>query len=85
MATFTKPGNLNGAELKQELATVGIIVESIKDNADGTISFETDKESDANVIVLAHNGTIQAPEPTIPQKLASVGLSIDDLKEALGL
>ena len=27
----------------------------------------------------------QEPEPTIEQKLASVGLSVDELKEALGL
>lgn len=32
----------------------------------------------------AHNPTPPA-EPTIEQKLASVGLSIDDLKAALGL
>lgn len=31
----------------------------------------------------AHNGT--TPELTIAEKLASVGLSVDDLKAALGL
>jgi len=31
----------------------------------------------------AHDGT--TPEPTIAEKLASVGLSVDDLKAALGL
>lgn len=31
----------------------------------------------------AHDGTV--PEATVIEKLASVGLSIDDLKEALGL
>ena len=36
-------------------------------------------------IVAAHNGTVIASEPTVVQKLASVGLSIDDLKDALGL
>ena len=85
MATFTKPENLNGTELKQELAASGIVIESIKDNLNGTISFDTDKESEATSIVAAHNGTTEAPELTIFEKLASVGLSIDDLKVALGL
>ena len=85
MATFTKPENLNGTELKQELAASGIVIESIKDNLYGTISFDTDKVSEATSIVAAHNGTTEAPELTISEKLASVGLSIDDLKVALGL
>ena len=85
MATFTKPANLNGAELKQELAAVNIIVDSVQDNLDGTITFQTDKETKAAEIVSQHDGTTIAPEPTINQKLSSVGLSIDDLKLALGL
>jgi len=85
MATFTKPQNLNGAELKQELAEVGIVVESIKDNLDGTISFDTDKSDLAKPVIDAHDGTVIPAEPTIDQKLASVGLSIDDLKAALGI
>jgi hypothetical protein len=31
------------------------------------------------------NNPTPTPEPTIEQKLASVGLSVDDLKTALGL
>ena len=43
---------------------------------------ETQKEADD--AIAAHNPP--APiEPTVVEKLASVGLSIDDLKEALGL
>ena len=85
MATFTKPENLNGAELKQELAAVKIIVDSVKDNLDGTITFETDEESKAAEVVSQHNGTTIAPELSTEQKLASVGLSLDDLKAALGV
>jgi len=85
MKTFTKPQNLNGAELKEELAAEGIVVEKIYDNADGTISFKANNESKAAGIVAAHNGTTVAPEPTIADKLASVGLNLDDLKAALGL
>jgi hypothetical protein len=85
MKTFTKPKNLNGAELKEELAAEGILIEKIYDNANGTISFKADNESKAAEIVAAHNGTTVAPEPTIAEKLASVGLNLDDLKAALGL
>ena len=86
MNIFDKPTNLNGAELKEELAAVGIIVETIRDNADNTISFETTNEAQAAEVaqvVAAHNGTTVAPEPTIADKLASVGLSLDELKAAI--
>lgn len=85
MKTFNKPINLNGSELKEELAIEGIFVEKIFDNGDNTISFDTDNESEAAVVVAIHNGRTVAPEPTIEDKLASVGLSLDDLKVALGL
>ena len=85
MKTFTKPENLNGAELMAELAAVGIIVDKVFDNADGTIGFDTNNESAAATVVAAHNGTTVAPEPTIEDKLASVGLNLSDLKTALGI
>jgi hypothetical protein len=85
MKTFSKPKNLNGAELMAELASVGVMVDKVFDFSNGTIGFETDDEAAAAAVVAAHNGTTVAPEPTIADKLASVGLTIDDLKEALGL
>lgn len=85
MKNFTKPTNLNGAELIEELANAGIVVNEIYDNSDGTISFDTDNEAVATTIVAKHNGTTVVPEPSIEDKLASVGLKIDDLKTALGL
>jgi hypothetical protein len=85
MKTFTRPANFNGAELKNELADVGIIVEFIRDNGIDTITFATSNEAKAAEIVAAHNGTIVAPEPSIEDKLASVGLNVRDLKTALGL
>ena len=85
MKTFNKPANLNGAELKAELAAEGIIVETINDNADGTIFFETDNEAKAASVVANHNGNVIPAEPTVADKLASDGLNLDDLKEALGL
>jgi ABC-type Zn uptake system ZnuABC Zn-binding protein ZnuA len=85
MKTFNRPMNFNGAELKKELADVGIVVDFIRDNGIDTISFTTTNESKAAEIVAAHNGNTVANEPTIEEKLASVGLSLPDLKTALGL
>ena len=42
------------------------------------------RPSDESILSEIENPTPK-PEPTIEQKLALVGLSIDDLKEALGL
>jgi len=85
MKTFNKPKNLNGAELIDELKKEGILVTEIFDFGNNTIGFETDDEIKSSDVVAKHNGTIIAPEPTIEQKLSSVGLTIDDLKVALGL
>ena len=85
MKTFTKPQNLNGAELKAELFSIGIAVDTIIDFGDGTIGFETDNESAAAAVVAAHNGTTVAPEPTIEDKLQAAGLTLDELKQILGL
>jgi len=85
MKTFTKPQNLNGAELKSELFSIGIAVDTIIDFGDGTIGFETDNESAAAAVVAAHNGTTVAPEPTIEDKLQAAGLTLDELKQILGL
>lgn len=85
MENFPKPQNLNGSELMQELAAQGIEVAEVVDFADGTIGFETEQPELAAQIVAAHDGTILAPEPSVDDKLASVGLSLDDLKAALGV
>jgi len=52
------------------------------DNGDLIVSGECTK-TEAQAALSAHDGT--TPEATIAEKLASVGLSIDDLKAALGL
>ena len=90
MIQFTKPTNLNGAELLQELALVGVtlqnetIAPSIDGNGDFWLDIKPADETKAAAVVAAHNGTVIAPEPTIASKLASVGLSIEELKAALG-
>ena len=88
MIQFTKPTKLNGVELLAELNAAGVAITQ-SPMVDGAGNFwldiaETDKAK-ATSIVAAHNGTIVAPEQSIEDKLASVGLSVPDLKTALGL
>jgi len=88
MITFTKPQNLNGKELLDELSAVGVVVEGLPtDDGAGNLilNIASKDEVKAAAVVAAHNGTTVAPEPTVEQKLASVGLNLDDLKQALGL
>lgn len=91
MIQFNKPENLNGLELLDELAAVGIILDKmeqvpvIESNGSLWLDIDSADEAKAAAVVAAHNGTIIAPEPTVADKLAFVGLNLDDLKEALGL
>ncbi len=88
MITFTKPQNLNGNELLDELSAVGVAVKGLPvDDGEGNLilNIASKDEARAAEVVAAHNGTTVAPQPTIEDKLASVGLSLPDLKAALGL
>ena len=88
MIQFTKPVNLNGTELLAELNAGGVaITESPIIDGEGNFWLdiaEADKAK-ATTIVAAHNGTTVAPKPTVADKLAAAGLSVTDLKVALGL
>ena len=91
MIQFTLPTNLNGTELRKELNDAGVSISndfmSVIDDGYGNLKLdiaEADKAK-ATEIVAAHNGTLVAPEPTVTDKLASVGLSVSDLKAALGI
>ena len=91
MIQFDKPVNLNGSELLDELALVGIVLDlttqapEVDGNGNLWLDVAEKDEAKAAAVVAAHNGTTVAPEPTIEDKLASVGLSLPDLKAALGL
>lgn len=85
MKQFDKPTNLNGAELLAELKASGIKATKIIQNGNESIEIDLDDEAKAKPIIEAHNGTVIPPEPTVEEKLASVGLSLPDLKQALGL
>jgi hypothetical protein len=92
MIQFNKPVNLNGEELIVELESAGISVIPDERNIkapviDGNDNFwlniDSSDQATAMSIVAAHNGTTIAPEPTIAEKLASVGLSLEELRAAL--
>ena len=90
MELFTMPKKLNGQTLRKELAAIGVILPSEKNAimvSDTNLFLDIDeKDSDKVIEVLKnHNGNDIVIETTIEQKLASVGLSIADLKSALGL
>ena len=91
MIKFDKPAKLNGAELLDELAAVGIVLDLktqaplVDGNGDLWLDLKSADKTKAAEVVAAHNGNTVAPEPTIEDKLASVGLNLADLKSALGL
>jgi hypothetical protein len=89
MISFDLPINFNGAQFCQELENAGIVVDNKADmwaTSEGVLwlNIDTKYTQKAQDVLNAHTPQPK-PEPTIAEKLASVGLSIDDLKTALGL
>jgi hypothetical protein len=81
MNTYTLPipNQLNGEQLQKEIGALSVRV--IGDN----LIIDCDKsQSEVESAVAAHV-PLPTVQPTITEKLAFVGLSIDDLKAALGL
>lgn len=88
MIKFNKPTNLNGAELLDELNAAGVTITEtpfVDGNGDLYLEISSAHAKKAENIVATHNGSTTAPEPSIDDKLASVGLSLTDLKAALGI
>ncbi len=91
MIKFDTPAKLNGTQLRTELNAVGVKIASttgavsIDGNGDLWLDIATKDENKAKTIVEAHIGIDNVVEPTVEQKLASVGLSVEDLRAALGL
>ena len=88
MIKYNKPANLNGTELLAELNAAGVTIEqspTVDGNDNLWLEIADKDKIKAQTVVDAHNGTTVAPEPTIADKLAGLGLSVDDLKIALGL
>ena len=89
MIQFTKPAQLNGSQLKDELRAAGVAItddnQAVSTDGEQMLWLdiaETDKIT-AQKIVAKHVGIDK--EPTLDDKLSSVGLSVADLKAALGL
>ena len=84
MMQFTKPKNLNGTELLNELRAGGVEVTGWP-KLDGDVFSlditEADKAKAAS-IVAAHNGTIVAPDKSADKAalLARLGITADEAK-----
>lgn len=70
---------IDGEQLSQELNGVSVSV------VDGKLRFVGNVTEKEAIEALSKHTPKVKPEPTIAEKLSSVGLSIDDLKAALGL
>lgn len=85
---FDKPKNLNGSDLIAELNAAGVAISRnpfLDENGDLFLDVAESDKAKAATVVAAHNGNMIPNEPTIEHKLSSVGLSVSDLKAALGL
>lgn len=91
MIKFNTPTNLNGTQLRTELNAAEVKIAStsgavmMDGNGDLWLDIADKDESKAKLIVDAHNGVMVEIQPTVEEKLASVGLTIEDLKTVLGL
>lgn len=88
MIKFTKPANLNGAELLNELKAAGVTINdypTLDGNGELWLPIAAKDESKAQTVVAAHNGSTESKPLTVEQKLQSVGLTLNDLKAALGI
>lgn len=75
---------INLAQLDAELKAGGLNMESL--DGTNTITAFDSKITDAQLKAAVDAHVAQpSPEPTLDDKLASVGLSVADLKSALGL
>jgi hypothetical protein len=76
---------INGKQLVAELETAGVVVEDILRFNNNILSIAADEKHTEIAITIVNNHVPVFAEPTIIEKLESIGLSVDELKEALGL
>lgn len=79
---------IEGEQLRLELLAAGIEINPVTPYIDSdknlVIDVVTGDSDKVNAIVAAHKAQPR-PEPTIAEKLSRAGISLDELKEALGL
>lgn len=83
MIKFNKPEKLNGAQLIAELNAQNIKATQCLIDGNGEFFIDVPTKDIANAETIVSNHVGANIEPTLAQKLASVGLSIDELKAAL--
>lgn len=82
---FPIPAQLNGVQLQKELEKQGIVLKDYPRivNEKLILDINAKDEAKASTIVANHVGVFE--ELTIVKKIESLGISIDDLKIALGI
>jgi hypothetical protein len=93
MAIFSKPDNLNGAQLRKELKAVGVTFtdefETILINAENELVLEIKKtdEQKAKQIIENHNGIdidLVKVKESAQAKFAALGLTEEEVASILG-
>lgn len=89
MISFDKPQDFEGVQFCKELEAAGIEINKNTSpliDSNGVFWLDIDaKDTQKAQDVLSGHIPQPRPEPTIEEKLASVGLNLNDLKTALGL
>lgn len=89
MESFSKPATLNGTQLRDELNAAGVAISNdinaVTDTSDGLIHLDIASKDQAKAaeVVATHVGVDKVVELTLDEKLASVGISVDEIKAAL--
>lgn len=89
MISFDKPLDFNGTQLCDELEAAGISINRetsplIDGNGVFWLDINSSDTDKAQEVLNKHKSKVR-PEPTILDKLASVGINLNELKVALGL
>jgi len=89
MIQFTKPAQLNGSQLRDELRAAGVAItddnKAVSTDGDQILWLEIADADKSKAQEVVANHVVIDKEPTLEDKLSSVGLSLADLKAALGL
>ena len=89
MISFDKPTSLNGDQLRIELRAAGVAISdhagAVADTSDGQIHLDVaaKDQAKASEIVANHLGVDSVKELSLDEKLASVGISLAEIKSAL--
>lgn len=91
MLKFKTPEKLNGSQLLDELADIGIVLNKqtqapvVDGNGDLFLDVKDKDKSKVEEIVAIHIGVDAPILISLEEKLASIGLNVNDLKVVLGL